>query len=79
MAERYGFNQPVPIPGATESTIPSASQIGGALAVGSSAIGQGKVQASALEMTDVAATIAMHGRRPIPTLVAHQPRRASCA
>src|SRR5205823_6533526 len=37
-----------------------------------SAIGQGKVQASALEMTDVAATIAMGGRRPIPTLRAHQ-------
>ena len=71
-AERFGFNQPVPIPGATESTIPSASTIGNQLAVGSSAIGQGKVQASALEMTDVAATIAMGGRRPIPTLQAHQ-------
>src|SRR5205085_6599827 len=51
---------------------PPADQIGGALAVGSSAIGQGRVQASALEMTDVAATIAMGGRRPIPTLLAHQ-------
>lgn len=71
-AERFGFNNPVPIPGATESTIPSASTIGDQLAVGSSAIGQGKVQASALEMTDVAATIAMGGRRPIPTLQAHQ-------
>ena len=28
MAERFGFNQPVPIPGATESTIPSAATIG---------------------------------------------------
>ena len=34
------------------------------LAVGSSAIGQGVVQATALQMTDVAATIAMGGRRP---------------
>jgi len=42
------------------------------LAVGSSAIGQGMVQTSALEMTDVAATIAMGGRRPVPTLLAHQ-------
>ena len=67
-AERFGFNQPVAIPGASESTIPSASQIGGATEVGSSAIGQGMVQASTLEMTDVAATIAMGGRRPIPTL-----------
>jgi penicillin-binding protein A len=67
-AERFGFNHPVGIPGATESTIPSASQIGSATEVGSSAIGQGRVQASTLEMTDVAATIAMGGRRPIPTL-----------
>jgi cell division protein FtsI/penicillin-binding protein 2 len=72
VAERFGFNQPPSIPGAAEPTIPSASTIGGDLAVGSSAIGQGKVQASVLAMTDVAATIAMGGRRPIPTLKAHQ-------
>ena len=65
-------NQVPSIPGALESTIPPADQIGDALAVGSSAIGQGMVQASALEMADVAATIAMGGRRPIPTLQAHQ-------
>ncbi len=52
--------------------------IGDALAVGSSAIGQGKVQASALEMTDVAATIAMGGRRPVPTLL-RTSRPTSCA
>jgi cell division protein FtsI/penicillin-binding protein 2 len=75
MAERFGFNQPVAIPGALESVIPSASAIGDSLAVGSSAIGQGKVLASPLEMTDVAATIAMGGARPIPTLVANQPPR----
>ena len=74
-AERFGFNQPPPIPGAAESTIPSAVTIGDALAVGSSAIGQGKVQASTLQMTDVAATIAMGGRRPVPTLQADQPPR----
>jgi cell division protein FtsI/penicillin-binding protein 2 len=72
MAKRFGFDQPSPIPGALESTIPSAGTIGDDLAVGSSAIGQGLVQASTLEMTDVAATIAMGGRRPIPTLLAHQ-------
>ena len=33
------------------------------------------VQTTALEMTDVGATIAMGGRRPIPTLLAHQPPR----
>ncbi|MGB0097741.1 MAG: penicillin-binding transpeptidase domain-containing protein [Solirubrobacteraceae bacterium] len=73
IAERFGFNQPPSIPGAAESTIPSASTIGDSLAVGSSAIGQGKVQTTPLEMADVGATIAMHGRRPIPTLKAHQP------
>jgi cell division protein FtsI/penicillin-binding protein 2 len=71
-AERFGFNHPTTLPGAAESTIPPAGSIGDALAVGSSAIGQGKVQASALQMTDVAATIAMGGRRPIPTAQAHQ-------
>ncbi|HEY1711349.1 MAG TPA: penicillin-binding transpeptidase domain-containing protein [Solirubrobacteraceae bacterium] len=71
-AERFGFNQPSSILGAAESTIPSAKSIGDDLAVGSSAIGQGLVQTTPLEMTDVAATIAMGGRRPIPTLLAHQ-------
>jgi cell division protein FtsI/penicillin-binding protein 2 len=72
IAERFGFNQPSSIAGAAESTIPPASSIGDDLAVGSSAIGQGRVQATPLEMSDVAATIAMGGRRPIPTLLAHQ-------
>jgi cell division protein FtsI/penicillin-binding protein 2 len=75
MAERFGFNQPTTIPGAAESTIPSASTIGDDLAVGSSAIGQGKVQATALEMTDIGATIAMGGKRPLPTLAASQAPR----
>ena len=43
-AERYGFNEPPSIPGAAESTIPPADQIGDDLAVGSTAIGQGKVR-----------------------------------
>jgi peptidoglycan glycosyltransferase len=72
MAEKFGFNQVPSIPGVLESTIPSAKSIGDSLAVGSSAIGQGKVQATSFEMADVAATIAMGGRRPIPTLQAHQ-------
>jgi penicillin-binding protein A len=68
MAERFGFNQPLPFAGAAVSEIPSAATIGSSLAVGSSAIGQGMVLASPLEMTDVGATIAMGGRRPIPSL-----------
>ena len=72
-AQRFGFDQPPGIAGAAESTIPPANQIGDDLAVGSSAIGQGKVEATPLEMTDVGATIAMGGRRPLPTLSAGQP------
>jgi peptidoglycan glycosyltransferase len=66
-AERYGFNHSPGVPGAVESTLPPASQIQGQLDVGSTAIGQGEVQASALEMATVAATIADGGRRPQPT------------
>jgi cell division protein FtsI/penicillin-binding protein 2 len=72
IAERFGFNQPPSIPGSAESQIPSAAKIGSDTDVGSSAIGQGMVQSTALEMADVGATIAMGGRRPIPTLLAHQ-------
>jgi cell division protein FtsI/penicillin-binding protein 2 len=75
MAEKFGFNQVPSIPGVVESTIPSAKTIGDSLAVGSSAIGQGLVQSTSLEMTEVAATIAMGGRRPIPTLLANQKPR----
>ncbi len=66
-AESYGFNHSPGVPGAVESTLPPASQIQGQLDVGSSAIGQGEVQASALEMATVAATIADGGKRPQPT------------
>ncbi len=72
MAQRFGFDEPPSIPGAAESLIPTARSLGNDLAVGSSAIGQGLVQTTPLEMADVAATIAMGGRRPIPTLLAHQ-------
>jgi cell division protein FtsI/penicillin-binding protein 2 len=75
VAERFGFNQQPSIPGAAEPTIPSAASIGDDLAVGSSAIGQGAVQANALEMMDVGATIAMGGRRPLPTLQMGQPAK----
>lgn len=72
-AERYGFNQPVHIPGAAESTIPPASSIQGELDVGSTAIGQGEVLASPLEMAVVAATIGDGGRRPTPTFALREP------
>jgi cell division protein FtsI/penicillin-binding protein 2 len=66
-AERFGFNQEPGIAGASESTLPTASAIHGELAVGSTAIGQGQVLATPLEMATVAATIADGGRRPRPT------------
>ena len=68
-AEAFGFNRPPGIDGAATSLIPAAEEIGDDLAVGSSAIGQGKVQASALQLAVVAATIANRGRRPKPTLL----------
>ncbi len=71
MAEKFGFNQTPTIPGAVESSIPPSS-LNSDLEVGSSAIGQGEVLATPLEMTDVGATFAMGGRRPLPTLQAHR-------
>ena len=69
VARRFGFDQDPGIPGAATSTNPPAGSIADELAVGSSAIGQGRVQATALQMAVVAATIADRGRRPRPTLL----------
>lgn len=74
-AEQFGFNTDPGIPGAETSTIPAADEIGDGLAVGSSAIGQGRVQATALQMAWVAATIAGRGRRPRLTLERGLPPR----
>ncbi|HEY4897232.1 MAG TPA: penicillin-binding transpeptidase domain-containing protein [Solirubrobacteraceae bacterium] len=65
-AEAFGFNHDPGLPGAAESTLPPAASIQGELDVGSTAIGQGQVQATPLEMAIVAATIADGGRRPAP-------------
>lgn len=75
VSERFGFNAPLGIPGAAISTIPPADRIGDELAVGASAIGQGRVQATTLQMALVAATIAADGRRPRPALEAGAPPR----
>ncbi len=73
MAERFGFNHDPGVPGAAESTLPAATAVQGELDVGSTAIGQGQVQASALQMAIVAATIADGGRRPSPTFAIEHP------
>jgi cell division protein FtsI/penicillin-binding protein 2 len=77
IAERFGFNHAPDISGAATSTIPRASEIGDDLAVGSSAIGQGRVQATALQMVKVASTIALSGRAPRLTLALPAHSRAA--
>src|SRR4029077_9280241 len=69
MAESFGFNHAPGIEGAAQSSLPKASEIRGELDLGSTAIGQGRVQASALEMALVASTIADGGVRPAPTFL----------
>ena len=67
-AERFGFNKDPGLVGAARSTIPAADEIGDDLAVGSSAIGQGKVLTTPLQMALVAAAIGEDGRLVRPTL-----------
>ena len=68
-AERFGFNEEPKLTGAARSTLPAAGEIGDDLAVGSTAIGQGKVLTTPLQMAEVAATIGERGMRPQPTLL----------
>jgi peptidoglycan glycosyltransferase len=75
-AERFGFNEVPTLQGAATSTIPPATEIDSPLAVGSTAIGQGKVLATPLEMAVVADTIASGGVRHPPTLIERAPRAA---
>ncbi len=66
-AERFGFNSAPSLAGAARSTIPSPQEILGDLDVGSTAIGQGRVLATTLDMAAVSATIASRGVRRSPT------------
>jgi cell division protein FtsI/penicillin-binding protein 2 len=67
-AEKFGFNAAPGLAGEMRSTIPAAGEIGDDLAVGSTAIGQGKVLATPLLFATVAAAIAERGVRSLPTL-----------
>ena len=67
-ATRFGFNETPTLAGAARSTIPAPEEIGDDLAVGSTAIGQGKVLTTPLQLASVAATIGLRGRRVFPTL-----------
>jgi peptidoglycan glycosyltransferase len=73
-ARAYGFDAPSPISIAAESTVPPSS-LTDDLQLGESAIGQAQVLASPLQMARVAATIALVGRRPVPTFAIVAPRR----
>jgi peptidoglycan glycosyltransferase len=66
-AERFGFNERLAIPALRPSTIPS--RLRDDLEVGASAIGQGRVLATPLEMASVGAAIGNRGLRARPRLV----------
>jgi cell division protein FtsI/penicillin-binding protein 2 len=66
-AERFGFNEALPIPSYKPSTIPQ--ELADDLAVGASAIGQDRDLATPLTMASVGATIANGGVRRRPRLV----------
>jgi penicillin-binding protein A len=72
-AEAFGFNETPGLAGALPSTIPPAAEIGDDLAVGSSAIGQGRLLATPLEFASIAATIGEDGVRAQPTLRKGEP------
>ena len=75
-AERFGWNEPATIFGAKESTLPKAGEMTSPLEIGSSAIGQGRVLATPLQMASVAQTIANGGVRQTPTLLRGGPRES---
>lgn len=66
VAQRFGFNRPTGVPGATPASMPRDMT---PVELGASAIGQGRVLATALNMAVVGATIANDGRRPLLTLL----------
>ena len=72
-AEHFGFNASPGIAGRRESTLPRAGEIQGELDVGSTAIGQGEVLATPLQMATWRPRSPTAGRRPQPTFLASAP------
>ena len=68
-AERYGFNEEPALPGAAPSTLPAADEIASPLELGATAIGQGRVLATPLELASMAQTVASGGLRREPVVV----------
>jgi peptidoglycan glycosyltransferase len=73
-AERFGWNEKPTIPGEVASTLPPATEIRTPLEVASTAIGQGKVLATPLQLASAAQVIAADGVRYPPTLAAGEGR-----
>jgi hypothetical protein len=73
-AERYGFNEDPVLPGAAPSTLPAADDIASPLELGATAIGQGRVLATPLQLASMAQTVASGGVRRTPTVVRDGPR-----
>lgn len=76
LARRFGFDARAAFPGVARSTMPSREQLDDDVKLAAAAIGQNTVNATALQMGIVAATIGLGGRRPELTLL-QQPRTAS--
>ena len=68
-AERFGFNEEPTLEVAGTPSIPPADEIGDDLAVGSTAIGQGRVLTTPLHLAGVASAIATGGMYTRPTLL----------
>ncbi|MGX6448270.1 penicillin-binding transpeptidase domain-containing protein, partial [Patulibacter sp. S7RM1-6] len=78
MAEAFGFNRKTAgVPGAQTSTIPAASTMSGVGEAAASAIGQGRVQATALQVALMTATVANGGRQPELSFVRRTARARS--
>jgi penicillin-binding protein A len=67
-AERYGVNEPPPIPGTDRSTMPQPDEFESDLELGATAIGQGELLMTPLRLAAVSETIANDGRLIEPTL-----------
>ena len=68
-AERFGFNADPGLAGAEPSTLPPANDIASDLELGATAIGQGRVLATPLQLASMAQTIASGGVRRAPTVL----------
>ena len=68
-AERYGFNKDPAIAGAEPSTLPAADDIASPLELGATAVGQGRVLATPLELAVMAQTVASGGVRRTPIVI----------